>query len=187
MAAGTGAATRAPRGKQLAEAARSTSAGALDGIGRAAGDLADRIGRGERHLPYTILGVLAIALLGAIVVPLSIPEPLPPTPPKEQLMGERFLAAWGAPGSPTAASGAAAPKLDEVIKAYGTDGGAACTGTLAQAYETLVTRRPGGRVAFDKAAFARMRVAHSVYCPGRTQPFATFMKRRAAINARAAA
>lgn len=185
MTAGTGAATRAPRGRQLADAARSTGAGALDGLGRAAGDLVDRIGRGERHLPYTILGVVAIALLGAIVVPLSIPEPVVETP-RDQVMGERFLIAWAAPGSPTAASGATAPKLDEVVKAYGADGGTACTGTLADVYETLVTRNPGGRVAFDKAAFARTKVIHSVYCPGRTQAFATFMKRRAAINARAA-
>lgn len=185
MTAGTGATTRAPRGRQFAAAARSTGAGSLDGIGRAAGQFVDRFGRGERHLPYTVLGILAIALLGAIVVPLSIPEPLPETP-KEQLMAERFLVAWAAPGSPTATVGATAPTLDEVVKAYGTDGGTACTGALAEAYDPLVTKTPGGGTSFDKAGFARTKVVHSVYCPDRSPAFAKFVQRRAALNARAA-
>lgn len=185
MTAGTGAATRAPRSRQLATAARSTGAGALGGIGRAAGQVADRVGRGERHLPYTVLGILAIAVLGAVVIPLSIPEPLPETP-KEQLLGERFLTEWAAPGSPTVATGATAPPLDEVVKAYGTDGGTACTGTLAEAYATLLIKKPGGRQVVNKDAFAQMKVAHSVYCPGRTAQFAKFVQRRAALNARAA-
>lgn len=139
----------------------------------------------ERHLPFTVLAVLGIALLGLVVVPLSIPDPLP-EPDPGQVMAERYLLAFAAPGAPTLAQGLKAPSSAEVMKTYGTDGGTACTGTLKDAYDTLVTTTASGGTAFDKAGFATMKVAHSVYCPDRTPKFAQFVQRRSALNARAA-
>ena len=152
----------------------------------------DRIqeGDGDRHFPYTILAVLGIVLLGLVVVPLSIPDPLP-EPDPAQVKGEQYLLAFAASGSPTAAQKLEAPALDTVVSTYGTDGGTACTGSMAEAYDTLVTKTAGGGTTFDKAGFAQMKVAHSVYCPERSVGFGKFVARKAALNkaarARAAA
>lgn len=139
-----------------------------------------------RHLPYTIVAVTAIVLLGLVVVPLSIPDPVPPAP-RSEVLGEQYLVAFGAPGSPAVAAKLPVPSLAQVTKTYGADGGTACTGSLAEAYELVATVRGPGRVSFDRTEYARMRVAHSVYCPDRTKRFATWLKRRNELNAAAAA
>jgi hypothetical protein len=140
-------------------------------------------GEADRALPYTAAGMLAILLIGAIVVPLSIPDPLPepdPTP----LLAERYRLVFNEPSSPTAIAGIEAPSVEEVIKTYGADGGAACTASIEEAYESLVTPTQAG-VTFDRAGFAAMRVAHQVYCPERTAQMATYVQNRAARNAQA--
>lgn len=133
---------------------------------------------GERHLAYTLLLVSAILLVGLIVVPLSIPEPLP-GPDRSQVLGERFLRA-------IPVNGADRPTLDQVKQSYGVDGGDACTAKLAGAYQLLITKvGTGPRTGFSRAAHARMRVVHRVYCPERTAEFSKYVKARSAATARA--
>lgn len=139
----------------------------------------DRSADRELALPFTITGILAIVLLGLVVVPLSIPDPLP-EPDPARVLGERYLVAFSEPGSPTAAVKARIPTMDHVTKTYGTDGGTACTGSLAEAYALARSGR-----SVDPAALASIKVAHSIYCPDRTAKFTTFVKRRAALNASA--
>lgn len=132
---------------------------------------------GERHLAYTLIACGAILLLGLIIVPLSIPDPLP-KPEPAQLMGERYLRALPA-------KTADRPTLDEVMKTYGEDGGEACTAKLPDAYQQLLTKRPNGGMTFDKAKLARMRIVHRVYCPERTTEMSKYVRQRSAANARA--
>lgn len=133
---------------------------------------------GERHLAYTLILVSAILLVGLIVVPLSIPEPLP-GPDRSQVLGERFLRA-------IPANAGDRPTLEDVQKAYGEDGGDACTAKLPAAYQLLVTKVGAGpRTAFNRAAHARMRIVHRVYCPERTPEFNRYVRSRTAANARA--
>lgn len=135
---------------------------------------------GERHLAYTLLLVSTILLVGLIVVPLSIPEPLP-GPDRSQVLGERFLRA-------IPANAADRPTLDQIEKTYGDDGGDACTAKLGDAYRQLVTKVGSGpRTAFNRAAYARTRIVHRVYCPERTAEFTKFVKTRSAATARARA
>jgi hypothetical protein len=133
---------------------------------------------GERHLVYTIIACAAIMLVGLIVVPLSIPEPLP-GPERSQVLGERYLRA-------IPVNAADRPTLDQVEKAYGDDGGKACTAKLADAYQLLVTKvGKGPRTAFSKAEHAKMRIVHRVYCPERTEEFSSYVRTRTLANARA--
>jgi hypothetical protein len=147
-----------------------------------------RVQQGDRDLsfPFTIVGIVAVALVGLIVVPLSIPDPLPEADPA-QVLGERYLVAFSASGAPTVAVKAAIPTMATVTKTYGTDGGTACTGSLAEAYELAVSTPPGGGYSFDPKAFAAVKVAHQIYCPDRTAKFDTYVKRRSALNAKARA
>jgi hypothetical protein len=148
----------------------------------------ERIQQGDRDLafPFTILGILAIVLVGLVVVPMSIPEPLPAADPA-QVLGERYLVAFSASGAPTVAVKAQIPTIDNVVKTYGADGGIACTGSLAEAYELAVSTPPGGGYAFDSKTLASVKVAHQVYCPDRTAKFAKYVQRRSALNAKARA
>ena len=133
---------------------------------------------GERHLVYTLALVGVILLIGLIVVPLSIPEPLP-RPDRSQVLGERFLRA-------IPANAADRPTLAEVEKTYGEDGGDACTAKLPDAYQLLITKvGTGPRTGFNRAAHARMRIVHRVYCPERTAEFNQYVRTRSAANARA--
>lgn len=133
---------------------------------------------GERHLAYTILLVTAITLVGLIVVPFSIPEPLP-GPDRSQVLGERFLRA-------IPANAADRPTLAQVEKTYGDDGGDACTAKVPDAYQLLITKvGTGPRTGFNRAAHARMRIVHRIYCPERTTEFNEYVRTRSAANARA--
>lgn len=133
---------------------------------------------GERHLAYTLSLVSVIMLIGLIVVPLSIPEPLP-EPDRSKVLAERYLRA-------IPANAADRPTLDEVQKTYGDDGGDACTAELADAYQLLIAKvGTGPRTAFDRGAHARMRIVHRVYCPERTAAFSEHVRARSAANARA--
>ncbi len=133
---------------------------------------------GERHLAYTLALLAVITLVGLIVVPLSIPEPLP-QPDRSQVLGERFLRA-------IPANAADRPTLDEVQKTYGGDGGDACTAKLPDAYQLLITKvGTGPRTAFNRPAHARMRIVHRVYCPERTAEFNQYIRTRTGANARA--
>ncbi len=134
---------------------------------------------GERHLAYTLIACSVILLVGLIVVPMSIPEPLP-GPDRSQQLGERYLRALPA-------SAKDRPTLAEVDATYGADGGEACTAKLADAYDLLLTKRPGGGKSFNRAAFSKMRIVHRVYCPERTKQFNAYVKQRSAAQARARA
>ena len=142
--------------------------------------------RGDRHLVYTLIAIMGMALLGAIVVPLSIPD-APPGPPREQVLGERYLAAISAPDAPPAVrvNSSSTPTLDSVTSEFGADGGAACTAPVATTYATLLTKRPGGGTAFDTTALARAKVVQGVYCPDRTAELTDYVATRQAANARA--
>lgn len=134
--------------------------------------------QGDRSLPYTLGLLLVIGIIGLVVVPLSIPEPLP-GPDRSQVLGERFLRAIPANATDR-------PTLAEVQKTYGDDGGEACTAKLADAYGMLVTKvGTGPRTAFNRAAHARMRIVHRVYCPERTAEFSQYVRQRSVVNARA--
>ncbi len=147
-------------------------------------------GDGDRNFPYTMLAILGIVLLGLVVVPLSMPDPLPEPDPAD-VLAQQYLLAFATSDSPATAQKLTARPAAEIASAYGTDGGVACTGSMAEAYDTLVTKTPTGGTTFDKAGYARMRVAHTVYCPERSVGFGKFVARKAALNkaarARAAA
>ncbi|MCB0877905.1 MAG: hypothetical protein KDC46_02860 [Thermoleophilia bacterium] len=166
--------------------AGSESRSVPDGLRRRWSDLveSDR----DWTFPFTILGIVAILLVGAIVVPLSIPDPLP-EPDPSQVLAERYLMAFSAPDSPTVAAKLSVPTADQVVKSYGSDGGDACTGSLADIYGSVTTTGSTGAVVIDKEALARTKVAQSVYCPDRSAGFSKYVARESAkrMAARAAA
>ncbi len=133
---------------------------------------------GERHLAYTLIACGAMILLGLIVVPLSIPDPAP-KPSHAEVLGERFL-------NTIPVNDANRPTIADVTKAYGSTGGEACTGTLADAYGMLITKVGAGpRTAFSPAAHARMKLVHQTYCPERAAQFGEFVRTKTLANARA--
>lgn len=162
----------------------STSTAPRSGLGRS---LLDRFHawEGDRTLPYTVAGITAILLLGAIIVPLSIPEPLPEPVSPEQQLAERYVTAFTAADAPAALADVAPPALTEVVATYGADGGVACTGTMVAAYGEVTGGAPAA-TPVDPAALAAVQLAHAIYCPERSEGFAKFVARREALAARAA-
>jgi hypothetical protein len=118
----------------------------------------------------TIVAVVCFVLVGLIVVPLSMPSSISERDRAEQL-AERFTGSLPTEAGPAASIG-------ELVATYGADGGAACSASLADAWESLLVTAPSGATVLDKAAFARMRTAHATYCPERTEAFAAETRSR---------
>jgi hypothetical protein len=126
-------------------------------------DFVEEWEQGQRHLPYTILAVMAILLMGAIIVPITVSATrIEPTPERE-ILAARYVDAVAAVRGSTEA----VPSVRKVAKSFGTTGGDACTKPIPALSRDLVVR-PKGRASFvDRAAVERAFVVMSVYCPGR--------------------
>ncbi len=123
----------------------------------------------------TVVAVVGFVVIGMIVVPLSMPD-TPSDGDRAEQLAERFLVMYDAKAGPK-------PSVAELVSTYGSDGGAACSASLADAWESLLVTAPSGAKVLDKAAFARMRAAHATYCPERTDAFAA--ETRSRMRARA--
>ncbi len=131
----------------------------------------------DRSFVFTIVAIAAIAALGLIVVPMSIPDAPPPAPSQETVLGEQFLATFSAKDSPTAAAKLKAPSIDEVKNKYGTTGGDACSATPATLYRALFAGK-----GFDTAAYATTQVAQSVYCPDKATAYTSYVTKQNAAR-----
>jgi hypothetical protein len=149
-------------------------------------DFVDDWHEGQRHLPYTLLAVLAIVLLGAIIVPLTLSATrIEPTPERE-LLAERYVTAAAAVGGDVRTL----PTIEQAAKTYGTDGGDACSKPIPALHRDLATTPKGSRRSFvDPVAVKRLQVAMQTYCPAREPRYEKWLsvRAKAAAKARAAA
>lgn len=147
-------------------------------------DFVDDWQQGQRHLPYTILAVLAILLLGAIIVPLTVNATrIEPTPERE-LLAERYVTAAAKVGGDVQTL----PSIEEAAKTYGTDGGDACSKAIPALHADLATKVKGSRrTSVDPVSVARLKVAMRTYCPEREPRYTTWLAQRAKAAARARA
>lgn len=132
----------------------------------------DAWSRGERHLPYTILAVTFILAMGAVIVPLTLNATTVEALPKDQLLAERYVEAI----AKVRGSTEPVPSVEEAMKAFGSDGGEACSKPIPALHQQLLVR-PKGRASFiDRVAQQRWRVTMRVYCPARDDRYAAWLK-----------
>lgn len=135
---------------------------------------------GERHLPYTIIAVLAILALGSVLVPMTLSAHEPALPDsRRELLAQRYVEAVGkVRGARTPA-----PTVEQAMRRFGVSGGKSCSEPIPALHEGLVVQpKPVGGVRrasyVPPAALEQLRVAMRVYCPARDARYAAWLQRR---------
>jgi hypothetical protein len=132
---------------------------------------------GERHLPYTIIAVVAILVLGAIIVPITLSATRIEPTPEKQILAERYVDAISkvrgiAPGD--------IPTVAMAEKTFGTTGGDACTKPIPALHRQQVVHPKGSRHSFvDKVGVEQLRTTMRVYCPARDDRYAAWLTAQA--------
>jgi hypothetical protein len=132
----------------------------------------------HRALVYTVIAIVAIIVLGAIIVPLTVSRTSTlPVASDAQSLATQYLQAVAKVKGVTPPANAAT-----VVQQYGADGGKTCTTSLKDLYQDAIVKPkavPGARGAshVDRVKLEQTRVALRVYCPKRDAQLATYLKR----------
>lgn len=132
---------------------------------------------GERHLPYTLLFVSVILILGAIIVPITLSATRIEPTPQKQILAERYVEAIA---KVRGVARTDIPTVAEAEKTFGTTGGDACTKPIPALHRALVVHPKGARASFvDRVGVQRLRTTMRVYCPARDERYAGWLRAQA--------